>query len=164
MEYLLRNGFEEIFVETISDAYNNQVGSILDERKLYTTQIRDLNKKIDRARELFSNRFVEWNCSTYLPENKDLKAKKMGQKSSKKSLPHWGRFWYCCRPIFLLTWMRLQIYRIKLNWLIIEVLQIQLIISFSCATNDSLWWYLLLRYKSVDHQSCLEIKFLQKNY
>jgi len=59
MEYLLRNGFEEIFVETISDAYNNQVGSILDERKLYTTQIRDLNKKIDRARELFSNRFVE---------------------------------------------------------------------------------------------------------
>jgi len=52
MEYLPRNGFEEIFVETISDAYNNQVGSILDERKLYTTQIRDLNKKIDRAREL----------------------------------------------------------------------------------------------------------------
>ena len=176
MEYLPRNGFEEIFTETISDAYTNQVGSILDGRKLYLSQIKELNKKIDKARDLLLDdeieasdfRKIKNDCaqkilviesnlnelntknkeilnirpiveraiknlrcldlfyensgvegkrfliSTLFTEklvydgdrfrttivnetaqhiylkNKELKAKKMGQKSSKKSLSHWG--------------------------------------------------------------------------
>jgi site-specific DNA recombinase len=59
MEYLPRNGFDEIFVETISDAYTNQVGSILDERKTYSGQIRALNQKIERARDLLLDNEIE---------------------------------------------------------------------------------------------------------
>lgn len=57
--YLPRNGYAKIFSETISDAYNNQVGSILDERKTYSTQIRDYNKKIEKARDLLLDNEVD---------------------------------------------------------------------------------------------------------
>jgi len=176
LSYLPRKGYEEIFVETIADAYQNQVGSILDERKSYTKQIQELNKKIEKARDLlldndidavdfraiknecsekisivesklselntknkaalnirpiaeraiknltdldlfYENSSVEgkrYLVSCLFPEkmeydgdryptllvneiaehiylkNKELGAKKMGQKFSKKSLPHWG--------------------------------------------------------------------------
>lgn len=59
LSYLPRKGYEEIFVETIADAYQNQVGSILDERKLYAKQIQDLNKKIEKARDLLLDNDID---------------------------------------------------------------------------------------------------------
>ena len=59
MSYLPRAGFEEIFVETIADAYQNQVGSILDDRKSYISQIKDITKKIERARDLLLDNDID---------------------------------------------------------------------------------------------------------
>lgn len=52
MEFLPKKGFDELFVEVITDCYNNQTRSIQDERKLYIQQINEQNKKMDKAREL----------------------------------------------------------------------------------------------------------------
>ncbi|GAA3964881.1 recombinase family protein [Pedobacter ginsengiterrae] len=52
MNYLPKRGYAEVFVETINDAYQNQIGSILDDRKSYISQINEQNKKIEKAREL----------------------------------------------------------------------------------------------------------------
>ena len=59
MGYLPRAGFEEIFVETIADAYQNQVDSILDDSKSYINQIKDINKKIERARDLLLDNDID---------------------------------------------------------------------------------------------------------
>ncbi len=59
LEYLPKSGFQEVFVQTIADAYHNQVGNILDEKKLYINQINDQNKKIDKARELLLNSEID---------------------------------------------------------------------------------------------------------
>ncbi|WP_443944277.1 hypothetical protein ACJVDH_15310 [Pedobacter sp. AW1-32] len=59
MLYLPRKVYEEIFVETIADAYQNQVGSILYERKLDSKRIQDLNKKNERARDLLLNNDID---------------------------------------------------------------------------------------------------------
>lgn len=59
LSYLPRKGYEEIFVETIADAYQNQVGSILDERKSYSKQIQDLNRKIEKARDLLLDNDID---------------------------------------------------------------------------------------------------------
>jgi site-specific DNA recombinase len=52
MEFLPKKGFDELFVEVITDCYNNQTRSIQDERKLYIQQINEQNRKMDKAREL----------------------------------------------------------------------------------------------------------------
>ncbi len=59
LAYLPRNGYAEIFSQTISDAYHNQIGSIVDERKTYSTQIRDYNKKIEKARDLLLDNEID---------------------------------------------------------------------------------------------------------
>ncbi|WP_440793138.1 recombinase family protein [Pedobacter sp. 22226] len=59
LAYLPRKGYDEIFTQTISDAYQNQVGSILDERKTYSTQIRDYNRKIEKARDLLLDNEID---------------------------------------------------------------------------------------------------------
>ena len=59
LSYLPKNGYHEIFAETIADAYQNQIGSILDERKLYMKQIQELNKKMERARDLLLDNEIE---------------------------------------------------------------------------------------------------------
>lgn len=50
--FLPRPGYAELFVETITDAYNNVTQAIKDERRELNKQISDHNKQIDKARNL----------------------------------------------------------------------------------------------------------------
>ncbi len=59
MEFLPRKGFNELFIEVITDCYNNQTRSIQDERKLYIQQINELNRKVDKARELLLDNDID---------------------------------------------------------------------------------------------------------
>ena len=52
MDFLPRKGFDELFVEVITDCYNSQTRSVQDEKKLYIQQINEQNKRLDKARGL----------------------------------------------------------------------------------------------------------------
>jgi site-specific DNA recombinase len=74
LDYLPKNGYAEIFAQTIADAYQNQMCSVLDERKNFIQQINQQNKKIERARELLLDncldatdfRTVKSECNTII--------------------------------------------------------------------------------------------------
>ena len=55
MQFVPRNGYSELFVETVTDCYRNQTRSFADERKAFIQQINQLNQKINNARELMLN-------------------------------------------------------------------------------------------------------------
>jgi len=55
MELLPRKGYADLFVESVTDCYNNQTRSLREERKDLTVQITEMNKRIDNARELLLN-------------------------------------------------------------------------------------------------------------
>jgi len=55
MQFIPRNGYAELFKETVTDCYHNQTRSFVEERKDFILQIGQLNKKIDNARELMLN-------------------------------------------------------------------------------------------------------------
>ncbi len=57
--FLPRNGYSELFVETIADSYQNQTRALVDERKDFITQINQLTGKIDNARQLLLNNDIE---------------------------------------------------------------------------------------------------------
>ncbi|WP_316851573.1 recombinase family protein [Pedobacter agri] len=59
LSYLPKNGYHEKFVQIITDAYQDQVGSSVDERKVYLKQIQELNKKLERARDLLLDDEIE---------------------------------------------------------------------------------------------------------
>ncbi|RKR82362.1 DNA invertase Pin-like site-specific DNA recombinase [Mucilaginibacter gracilis] len=50
--FLPRKGYSELFVETVTDCYNNQTRSIKEERKELIQHINEQNNRIDKAREL----------------------------------------------------------------------------------------------------------------
>jgi len=52
MLFLPRKGYSELFVETVTDCYNNQTRSIKEERKELIQHINEQNNRIDKAREL----------------------------------------------------------------------------------------------------------------
>lgn len=46
------DSYSELFVETVTDSYNNQTRSVREERKELIQQINDLNTRTDKARDL----------------------------------------------------------------------------------------------------------------
>jgi site-specific DNA recombinase len=59
MELLPRKGYAELFVDSVTDSYNNQTRSLREERKGLVVQISELNRRIDNARELLLNNDLE---------------------------------------------------------------------------------------------------------
>ncbi len=51
-QFMPRSGYSELFVETVTDCYNNQTKSIREERKDLIQQINEHTTRIDKAREL----------------------------------------------------------------------------------------------------------------
>jgi site-specific DNA recombinase len=47
-----RKGYSEMFVQTVTDSYNNQTRSVREERRDLIQQINELNTRTDKAREL----------------------------------------------------------------------------------------------------------------
>jgi hypothetical protein len=59
MDFVPRNGFDELFVEVIADCYYNQTRSLQDEKKLLIQQINEQNKKMEKARELLLDNNID---------------------------------------------------------------------------------------------------------
>lgn len=55
MQFIPRNGYSEIFVQTVTDAYNNQTKELRDDRKELITAINQQTKRMENARELMLN-------------------------------------------------------------------------------------------------------------
>lgn len=59
MQFIPRNGYSEIFVQTITDAYNNQTKELRDDRKELIAEINQQTKRIENARELMLNNDID---------------------------------------------------------------------------------------------------------
>ncbi len=59
MQFVPRNGYPELFVELITNSYNNQTKSLREERKDYIRDINAQTKRMDTARELLLNSDIE---------------------------------------------------------------------------------------------------------
>ncbi|WP_316851580.1 recombinase family protein [Pedobacter agri] len=58
-QFSVSKGFDEIFSQSVADAYQNQVGSVLEERNLLVKQIQEMNQKMERARSLLIHDEIE---------------------------------------------------------------------------------------------------------
>jgi site-specific DNA recombinase len=59
MMYVPRNGYDELFVEVVTDCYNNQNRSIKEERKDFMQEIYTLSKRLENARNLMLDNDIE---------------------------------------------------------------------------------------------------------
>lgn len=59
MQVIPRNGYSELFVDLITDSYNNQTRSVRVERKELIREINSNTKRMENARELLLNNDID---------------------------------------------------------------------------------------------------------
>lgn len=59
MQFIPRNGYPELFVQTVTDSYNNQTKGLRDDRKELITEINQQTKRMENARELMLNNDID---------------------------------------------------------------------------------------------------------
>ena len=59
MMYIPRNGYDELFVNVVTDCYNNQNRSVKEERKDFIQEINTLTKRMENARNLMLDNDIE---------------------------------------------------------------------------------------------------------